>query len=141
MVKMPSKDSGYSVGSKGSSQSNGKDTPRDEGENLSWDSDSNPRKADSGTGSLSQEPVYDKKTSKSKELNVSNPKIQESCFTKKTLRLRLIISRKQFSILVVSCFVKLTPDVLFNTKIGSFKVFAVYSFVYPVLQVIPKLVD
>ncbi|VDI64608.1 Hypothetical predicted protein [Mytilus galloprovincialis] len=69
MVKMPSKDSGYSVGSKGSSQSNGKDTPRDEGDNLSWDSDSNPRKADSGTGSLSQEPVYDKKTSKSKELN------------------------------------------------------------------------
>ncbi|XP_071167168.1 sodium channel protein 1 brain-like isoform X2 [Mytilus edulis] len=67
MVKMPSKDSGYSVGSKGSSQSNGKDTPRDEGDNLSWDSDSNPRKADSGTGSLSQEPVYDKK--KSKELN------------------------------------------------------------------------
>ncbi|XP_063432636.1 sodium channel protein 1 brain-like isoform X1 [Mytilus trossulus] len=68
MVKMPSKDSGYSVGSKGSSQSNGKDTPRDEGDNDSWDSDSNPRKADSGTGSLSQEPVYEKKT-KLKELN------------------------------------------------------------------------
>ncbi|VDI64607.1 Hypothetical predicted protein [Mytilus galloprovincialis] len=76
MVKMPSKDSGYSVGSKGSSQSNGKDTPRDEGDNLSWDSDSNPRKADSGTGSLSQEPVYDKKTSKSKELNVSSSDVQ-----------------------------------------------------------------
>ncbi|XP_071167182.1 sodium channel protein 1 brain-like isoform X15 [Mytilus edulis] len=81
MVKMPSKDSGYSVGSKGSSQSNGKDTPRDEGDNLSWDSDSNPRKADSGTGSLSQEPVYDKK--KSKELNVSSSDVQ---FAKSTGR-------------------------------------------------------
>jgi hypothetical protein len=55
MVKMPSKDSGYSIESKGSSQSNGKDTPRDEGDTDSLDSDSNPRKPDSGTGSLSQE--------------------------------------------------------------------------------------
>lgn len=69
MVKMPSKDSGYSVESKGSS--NGKDTPRDEGDAISLDSDSNPRKADSGTGSLNQEADYDKK-SKMKNENVSN---------------------------------------------------------------------
>lgn len=76
MVKMPSKDSGYSIESKGSSQSNGKDTPRDEGDTDSLDSDSNPRKPDSGTGSLSQEPMFEKKSKikplVKQELNVSD---------------------------------------------------------------------
>ena len=70
MVKLPSKDSGYSVQSQGSSQSGGgKETPRDEADSISLDSDANPRKADSGTGSMLQgldmeQPLSDKKDSK-----------------------------------------------------------------------------
>ena len=70
MVKLPSKDSGYSVQSQGSSQSGGgKETPRDEADSISLDSDANPRKADSGTGSMLQgldmeQPPSDKKDSK-----------------------------------------------------------------------------
>lgn len=52
MVKMPSKDSGYSVQSNVSSHSGGS-KDKDEPDNISLDSQSNPRKADSGTGSLS----------------------------------------------------------------------------------------
>ncbi|XP_062583302.1 sodium channel protein 1 brain-like isoform X2 [Saccostrea cucullata] len=52
MVKMPSKDSGYSVQSNVSSHSGGS-KDKDDPDNISLDSQSNPRKADSGTGSMS----------------------------------------------------------------------------------------
>ncbi|XP_056021116.1 sodium channel protein 1 brain-like isoform X8 [Ostrea edulis] len=52
MVKMPSKDSGYSVQSNVSSHSGGS-KDKDDPDSISLDSHSNPRKADSGTGSMS----------------------------------------------------------------------------------------
>lgn len=52
MVKMASKDSGYSVQSQSSSQSGG--SKNSEVDNISLDSQSNPKRADSGVGSINQ---------------------------------------------------------------------------------------
>ncbi|KAJ8304693.1 hypothetical protein KUTeg_018276 [Tegillarca granosa] len=52
MVKMASKDSGYSVQSQSSSQSGG--SKHSEVDNISLDSQSNPKRADSGVGSINQ---------------------------------------------------------------------------------------